>query len=72
MKFYLQDDKYLLRSFPHTLAGGGEGFISPITHFDQQTLVRQSAVDKNTFFLIITKTSQMLELKAPSSSECKT
>ncbi|XP_037917502.1 uncharacterized protein LOC119655610 isoform X4 [Hermetia illucens] len=66
------DDKYLLRSFPHTLAGGGEGFISPITHFDQQTLVRQSAVDKNTFFLIITKTSQMLELKAPSSSECKT
>ncbi|XP_055917714.1 uncharacterized protein LOC129949975 isoform X2 [Eupeodes corollae] len=70
-----QDDKYALKNFQNISATGTtevNKFISPITCFDQQTLVRQSAVDKNTFFLIITKTSQMLELRAPSSSECKT
>ncbi|KAL5274603.1 ARHGEF12 family protein [Megaselia abdita] len=69
-----QDDKYVLKNFPNlsiTEQDKNKSTISPITNIDQQTLVRQSAVDKNTFFLIITKASQMLELRAPSSSECK-
>lgn len=71
-----QDDKYLLKY--HSSPGLGnneskitEGRFNPITRINL-ILVRQSAVDKNTFFLINTNVSQMLELTAPSSSECKT
>lgn len=45
--------------------------FNPVTKINL-ILVRQSAVDKTTFFLINTNLSQMLELTAPSSSECKT
>ncbi|XP_055384801.1 uncharacterized protein LOC129614289 [Condylostylus longicornis] len=68
------DDKYILKYFPNSTAtatNDNSKGISPIIYFDHQTYVRQSAVDKNTFFLLVTKTSQMLELRAPSSSECK-
>jgi PH domain len=70
-----QDDKYLLK-FPPTNVSSNEmknqdGRFNPITKINL-ILVRQSAVDKNTFFLINTNVSQMLELTAPSSSECKT
>ncbi|XP_068146998.1 uncharacterized protein RhoGEF2 isoform X2 [Drosophila tropicalis] len=65
-----QDDKYLLKNL-HT-PGVNNKPVSPIMNIDSETLVRQEAADKNSFFLIKTKTSQMLELRAPSSSECKT
>ncbi|XP_043948380.1 uncharacterized protein LOC108022504 isoform X3 [Drosophila biarmipes] len=66
-----QDDKYYLKNlhFPLTLNNKP---VSPIMSIDAETLVRQEAADKNSFFLIKMKTSQMLELRAPSSSECKT
>uniref|UniRef100_A0A182P9U2 DH domain-containing protein n=1 Tax=Anopheles epiroticus TaxID=199890 RepID=A0A182P9U2_9DIPT len=70
-----QDDKYLVKY--HSSPGLGseskhaEGRFNPITKI-HLILVRQSAVDKNTFFLINTNVSQMLELTAPSSTECKT
>lgn len=71
-----QDDKYLLKYHSSPGLGGSEskiteGRFNPITKTNL-ILVRQSAVDKNTFFLINTNVSQMLELTAPSSSECKT
>lgn len=70
-----QDDKYLLKYHSSPGLGGSEskiteGRFNPITKTNL-ILVRQSAVDKNTFFLINTNVSQMLELTAPSSSECK-
>ncbi|XP_021709517.1 uncharacterized protein LOC5577203 isoform X4 [Aedes aegypti] len=70
-----QDDKYLLKYHSSPGLGGSEskiteGRFNPITK-TSLILVRQSAVDKNTFFLINTIMSQMLELTAPSSTECK-
>ncbi|KAH8420973.1 hypothetical protein KR222_000293, partial [Zaprionus bogoriensis] len=65
-----QDDKYLLKNLHTPLTGSKP--VSPIMSIDSETLVRQEAADKNSFFLIKTKTSQMLELRATSSSECKT
>ncbi|KAH8401495.1 hypothetical protein KR009_005857, partial [Drosophila setifemur] len=66
-----QDDKYYLKNL-HTPLVVNNKPVSPIMSIDAETLVRQEAADKNSFFLIKTKTSQMLELRAPSSSECKT
>ncbi|XP_026841804.1 uncharacterized protein LOC6590830 isoform X1 [Drosophila persimilis] len=66
-----QDDKYSLKNL-HTPLVVNNKPVSPIMSIDAETLVRQEAADKNSFFLIKTKTSQMLELRAPSSSECKT
>ncbi|XP_035903570.1 uncharacterized protein LOC118508143 isoform X2 [Anopheles stephensi] len=71
-----QDDKYLVKYHSSPGLGGSEskyaeGRFNPITKI-HLILVRQSAVDKNTFFLINTNVSQMLELTAPSSTECKT
>uniref|UniRef100_A0A182T8V2 DH domain-containing protein n=1 Tax=Anopheles maculatus TaxID=74869 RepID=A0A182T8V2_9DIPT len=69
-----QDDKYLVKYHSSPGLGGSEsnkyaeGRFNPITKI-HLILVRQSAVDKNTFFLINTN---MLELTAPSSTECKT
>lgn len=72
---FFQDDRYLLKYHSSPGTGSGEsksdGRFNPITKI-HLLLVRQSAVDKNTFFLINTNVSQMLELTAPSSSECKT
>ncbi|XP_017049565.1 uncharacterized protein LOC108093793 isoform X2 [Drosophila ficusphila] len=65
-----QDDKYYLKNL-YTLHLNNRP-VSPIMSIDAETLVRQEAADKNSFFLIKTKTTQMLELRAPSSSECKT
>ncbi|KAH8284540.1 hypothetical protein KR018_004011, partial [Drosophila ironensis] len=66
-----QDDKYYLKNL-HTPLVVNNKPLSPIMSIDAETLVRQEAADKNSFFLIKTKTTQMLELRAPSSSECKT
>lgn len=68
-----QDDKYSLK-YLHAARNidVNNKPVSPIMSIDSETLVRQEAADKNSFFLIKTKTSQMLELRAPSSSECKT
>ncbi|XP_065366729.1 uncharacterized protein RhoGEF2 isoform X2 [Calliphora vicina] len=68
-----QDDKYSLK-YLHAARNTevNNKPVSPIMSIDSETLVRQEAADKNSFFLIKTKTSQMLELRAPSSSECKT
>ncbi|XP_017078480.1 uncharacterized protein LOC108112747 isoform X2 [Drosophila eugracilis] len=66
-----QDDKYYLKNL-HTPLMVSNKPVSPIMSIDAETLVRQEAADKNSFFLIKMKTSQMLELRAPSSSECKT
>lgn len=56
-------------------AAGGEGKneirFNPITKINL-ILVRQSAVEKNSFYLINTNVTQMLELTAPSALECKT
>lgn len=70
-----QDDKYILKYQTSPGFGSGEsrsieGKFNPITKINL-IFVRQSAVEKNTFFLINTNVSQMLELTAPSSSECK-
>ncbi|XP_036333310.1 uncharacterized protein LOC118744410 isoform X2 [Rhagoletis pomonella] len=68
-----QDDKYSLKYLHATRnTEVNNKPVSPIMSIDSETLVRQEAADKNSFFLIKTKTSQMLELRAPSSSECKT
>lgn len=69
-----QDDKYSLK-YLHAARNAevvSKEPVGPIMYIDADTLVRQEAADKNSFFLIKTKTSQMLELRAPSSSECKT
>ncbi|XP_039954498.1 uncharacterized protein LOC120770898 isoform X1 [Bactrocera tryoni] len=68
-----QDDKYSLKYLhaPRNTEVNNKP-VNPIMSIDSETLVRQEAADKNSFFLIKTKTSQMLELRAPSSSECKT
>lgn len=73
---HLQDDKYILKYQSSPGLGSGEsrsieGRFNPITKINL-IFVRQSAVEKNTFFLINTNVSQMLELTAPSGSECKT
>uniref|UniRef100_A0A336KLF3 CSON010845 protein n=1 Tax=Culicoides sonorensis TaxID=179676 RepID=A0A336KLF3_CULSO len=69
-----QDEKYILKHHSNPAVAGEnknmEGRFNPITKVNL-IFVRQSAVDKNTFFLINTSVSQMLELKAPSSSDCK-
>ncbi|XP_063697194.1 rho guanine nucleotide exchange factor 11 isoform X3 [Culicoides brevitarsis] len=69
-----QDEKYILKqhSIPAVVgeSKSAEGRFNPITKVSL-IFVRQSAVDKNTFFLINTSVSQMLELSAPSSSDCK-
>lgn len=70
-----QDDRYVLKVLPNPGAGGSENkskesVFYPIIKVNL-ILVRQSAVDKTTFFLINTSLSQMLELTTPSSSECK-
>uniref|UniRef100_A0A1I8P3A6 DH domain-containing protein n=1 Tax=Stomoxys calcitrans TaxID=35570 RepID=A0A1I8P3A6_STOCA len=67
------DDKYSLK-YLHAARNtevNNKG-VCPVMSIDSETLVRQEAADKNSFFLIKTKSSQMLELRAPSSSECKT
>ncbi|XP_037947686.1 uncharacterized protein LOC119679413 [Teleopsis dalmanni] len=68
-----QDDKYSLK-YLHAARNTevNNKPVRPIMNIDSETLVRQEAADKNSFFLIKTRTSQMLELRAPSSSECKT
>lgn len=73
---FMQDDKYILKYQSSPGLGSGEsrsieGRFNPITKINL-IFVRQSAVEKNTFFLINTNVSQMLELTAPSGSECKT
>ncbi|XP_055694238.1 rho guanine nucleotide exchange factor 11 isoform X5 [Lutzomyia longipalpis] len=70
-----QDDRYVLKVLPNPGAGSAENkskesVFYPIIKVNL-ILVRQSAVDKTTFFLINTSLSQMLELTTPSSSECK-
>lgn len=70
-----QDDKYMLKHLVSPGATGGEGKneirFNPITKINL-ILVRQSAVEKNSFYLINTNVTQMLELTAPSALECKT
>lgn len=73
---HLQDDKYILKFHNNPGAGASEGKsiegrFNPISKINL-ILVRRSAVDTNAFFLINTSVTQMLELTAPSSSECKT
>lgn len=71
-----QDDRYTLKNYNNPSAGGVgenkslEGKFFPIIKMNL-IFVRPSAVDKTTFFLINTSLSQMLELTAPSNSECK-
>lgn len=76
----LKDDKFILKYHTNPCANSSdvsgdskviEGRFNPITKINL-ILVRLSAVDKNTFFLINTNVSQMLELTAPSSLECRT
>lgn len=73
--FYFQDDKYILKYLvsPGSAAGESKNEIrfNPITKINL-ILVRQSAVEKNSFYLINTNVTQMLELTAPSALECKT
>ncbi|KAJ6646299.1 Rho guanine nucleotide exchange factor 11 [Pseudolycoriella hygida] len=71
-----QDDKYILKFHNNPGAGAAEGKsvegrFNPISKINL-IIVRRSAVDTNAFFLINTSVTQMLELTAPSSSECKT
>lgn len=69
-----QDDRYILKYHTNPAVGSNESKdnrFNPIVKINM-LLVRQSAIDKNTFFLIInTNISHMLELTTPSSSECK-
>lgn len=71
---FLQDEKYILKFHSNPAVAGENKSVecrfNPITKINL-IFVRQSAVDKNTFFLINTNVSQMLELSAPSSSDCK-
>ncbi|GAB0090163.1 hypothetical protein DMENIID0001_048550 [Sergentomyia squamirostris] len=70
-----QDDRYVLKVLPNPGAGSAENKSKESVFYPlikvNLILVRQSAVDKTTFFLINTSVSQMLELTTPSSSECK-
>lgn len=70
-----QDDKYILKHLVSPGSTGGESKneirFNPITKINL-ILVRQSAVEKNSFYLINTNVTQMLELTAPSALECKT
>lgn len=72
---FLQDEKYILKHLVAPGSAGGEGKneirFNPIAKINL-ILVRQSAVEKNTFYLVNTNVSQMLELTAPSALECKT
>lgn len=71
----MQDDKYILKHLVSPGSAGGESKneirFNPITKINL-ILVRQSAVEKNSFYLINTNVTQMLELTAPSALECKT
>lgn len=71
-----QDDKYILKYHTCAVAGGdsGKGSEARFNPISKTSLIlgRISAVDKNIFFLINQGSSQMMELTAPSSSECKT
>lgn len=71
-----QDDKYILKYHTCAVAGGdsGKGSEARFNPISKTSLIlgRNSAVDKNIFFLINQGSSQMMELTAPSSSECKT
>lgn len=62
-----QDDKYVLKYFPNP-SPCDSTLVNPITKISN-TLVRLSAVDKRTFFLIDKEKSYMLELTAPSELE---
>lgn len=69
------DERYLLKHYScHSSLVDNtkdkEIKFNPITKINL-LLVRQSAVDKNAFFLINTNLSQMLEIKAQSQAECK-
>ncbi|XP_031622413.1 uncharacterized protein LOC116340198 isoform X2 [Contarinia nasturtii] len=70
-----KDDKYILKHLVSPGSTGGESKneirFNPITKINL-ILVRQSAVEKNSFYLINTNVTQMLELTAPSALECKT
>ncbi|XP_055318825.1 uncharacterized protein LOC129576874 isoform X3 [Sitodiplosis mosellana] len=70
-----KDDKYMLKHLVSPGSTGGESKneirFNPITKINL-ILVRQSAVEKNSFYLINTNVTQMLELTAPSALECKT
>lgn len=72
---FLQDDKYILKYHTCAVAGGdsGKGSEARFNPISKTSLIlgRNSAVDKNIFFLINQGSSQMMELTAPSSSECK-
>lgn len=67
-----EGEKYILKFHSNVSQPGekSEGKFNPVTRINL-IFVRQSAVDKNAFFLINTSVSQMLELSAPSSAECK-
>lgn len=63
-----QDEKYLLKHFPYQTAHGDNTPVNPITKICN-LLVRLSAVDNRTFFLIDKENSHMLEMTAPSEQE---
>lgn len=67
-----QDDKYVIKSYNNPGAGPGENksLFFPVIKMSG-IIVRPSAVDRQTFFVINTGQSQMLELTAPSANECK-
>lgn len=67
-----EGEKYILKFHPNVSQPGEKSDVkfNPVTKINL-IFVRQSAVDKNAFFLINTNVSQMLELSAPSSAECK-
>lgn len=67
-----QDDKYIIKSYnnPGTGPGESKSLFFPVIKMTG-IIVRSSAVDRQTFFVINTGQSQMLELTAPSGNECK-
>lgn len=66
-----QDDKYIIKSYNNPGATPGEkSLFFPVIKMPN-IIVRPSAVDRQTFFVINTGQSQMLELTAPSANECK-
>lgn len=66
------DDKYIIKSYNNPGAAPGEknSLFFPVIKITS-IIVRPSAVDRQTFFVINTGQSQMLELTAPSANECK-
>lgn len=65
-----QDEKYILKFHPSGEKSSDNKTFNPVMKINT-IIVRQCAVEKNSFFLINTNVSQMLELSAPSSTECK-